>query len=135
LRLAAVIAGGLSLLTGCSPQPTTGEAQRGSTDHTSGSRYSGFILERPLVLSEATARAKFASSQGGSTTLGALQEGHLMLLYFGYTQCPDICPTTMVDVGSALEKVPAQIRAKVQVVFITTDPAGAATRAVIRRRS
>lgn len=49
-------------------------------------------------------------------------QGHPTLLYFGYTHCPDICPTTMADIGLALRKVPATLRAKTEVVFVTTDP-------------
>ncbi len=45
------------------------------------------------------------------------------MLFFGYTNCPDDCPTTMADIHSALSEVPAAIRAKTQVVFVTTDPA------------
>ncbi|HVV29320.1 MAG TPA: SCO family protein, partial [Mycobacteriales bacterium] len=49
--------------------------------------------------------------------------GHLTLLYFGYTNCPDVCPTTMADLGAALRKVPASVARDVRVVFITSDPA------------
>jgi protein SCO1/2 len=46
-----------------------------------------------------------------------------MLLYFGYTNCPDICPTTMADLGQALHRLPPQVQAHTQVVFVTSDPA------------
>lgn len=52
----------------------------------------------------------------------AATAGHPTLLYFGYTHCPDVCPTTMADIATALREVPAQVRAKVDVVFATTDP-------------
>lgn len=48
--------------------------------------------------------------------------GKLTYLYFGYTHCPDTCPTTMADLARALEQQPAAVRAKVSVVFVTTDP-------------
>jgi protein SCO1/2 len=47
--------------------------------------------------------------------------GHPTLLYFGYTHCPDVCPTTMADIAQALEVVPATIRKITYVVFVTTD--------------
>lgn len=48
--------------------------------------------------------------------------GKYMLVYFGYTTCPDVCPTTLADVTSALDSLGAPAD-KVQPVFITVDPA------------
>ena len=48
--------------------------------------------------------------------------GKYMLVYFGYTTCPDVCPTTLADVSSALDAMGKQA-AEVQPVFITVDPA------------
>ena len=44
------------------------------------------------------------------------------LLFFGFTHCPDICPTAMADAAAALRAVPTGLRGQVQVVFVTTDP-------------
>lgn len=49
--------------------------------------------------------------------------GGLLLTYFGYTYCPDICPTTFADVRSALRKLPAAQRRRVTVAMVTVDPA------------
>jgi protein SCO1/2 len=48
--------------------------------------------------------------------------GKATLLYFGYTHCPDECPTSMADVASALRKTSPAVADKVAVVFVTTDP-------------
>jgi protein SCO1 len=56
----------------------------------------------PFVLSEATA--------------------DLVVVYFGYTHCPDVCPTTMTDLHGALDRVPEDRRDDVQVVMVTIDP-------------
>ena len=85
--------------------------------------FDGDHLDRPITLTASAAAASFRSSAGGSTTLAALQRGHLMLVYFGYTHCPDVCPTTMADLGLALRQLPAQIQQATQVVFVTSDPA------------
>ncbi len=44
-------------------------------------------------------------------------------MFFGYTNCPDVCPTVMADVASALTKLDKSVRDQVQLLFITTDPA------------
>jgi protein SCO1/2 len=49
--------------------------------------------------------------------------GRPTLIYFGYTHCPDICPTTMSNIAVAKKQLPKAEQAKLQVVFVTTDPA------------
>ncbi|MFC6881014.1 MULTISPECIES: SCO family protein [Actinomadura] len=49
--------------------------------------------------------------------------GRTTLLFFGYTHCPDICPTTMADAAGAMSLLSPEQRAKVQVVFVSADPA------------
>jgi protein SCO1 len=48
--------------------------------------------------------------------------GKLMLVYFGYTYCPDVCPATLNTISAAMEKLGAA-GAQVQPIFITVDPA------------
>lgn len=50
-------------------------------------------------------------------------EGYLTLLYLGYTHCPDICPTHLLDLSKVLEVMDPALVERVRVVFITTDPA------------
>jgi len=45
------------------------------------------------------------------------------IVFFGYTHCPDICPTTMTDLAKVVKKLPAAIQKQIQVVFISVDPA------------
>ncbi len=47
--------------------------------------------------------------------------GKYMLVYFGYTFCPDVCPTTLQAVADAMDKLGPDA-AKVRPVFITVDP-------------
>ena len=49
--------------------------------------------------------------------------GTATLLYFGYANCPDVCPTHLSNIAAALKKMPADEQARVRVVFVTTDPA------------
>jgi protein SCO1/2 len=47
--------------------------------------------------------------------------GKLMMIYFGFTYCPDICPTDLQNMGFALDEL-GQAADKVQPLFITVDP-------------
>ena len=47
--------------------------------------------------------------------------GKYLLVYFGYTSCPDVCPTTLNEVSSAMTKLGARA-ARVQPLFVTVDP-------------
>jgi protein SCO1/2 len=49
--------------------------------------------------------------------------GRLVLLYFGYTHCPDVCPTDLVAIASALKALGPRAAAHIQPIFITLDPA------------
>jgi protein SCO1/2 len=51
----------------------------------------------------------------------ARTQGRPTFVYFGYTHCPDECPTAMADLAAALRKSPPDLRAKAVVVFVTTD--------------
>jgi len=48
-------------------------------------------------------------------------KGKAVVVFFGYTQCPDVCPTTMAEMASVMQKLGPQAD-QVQVVFITVDP-------------
>jgi protein SCO1/2 len=60
---------------------------------------------------------------GGKTVTDKDYRGKWLLVYFGYTHCPDVCPTTLAAVSAALDKLPANDRSKVKALFITVDPA------------
>jgi protein SCO1/2 len=48
--------------------------------------------------------------------------GNIVLVFFGYTSCPDVCPTTLAEIKSALEKIGEEKASQVKVVFVTVDP-------------
>lgn len=58
--------------------------------------------------------------QGRVRTLDDFK-GRVTVVFFGYTQCPDVCPTTMHEVAQAKQALGAQ-GARVQGVFVTVDP-------------
>jgi protein SCO1/2 len=49
-------------------------------------------------------------------------KNHVRLLYFGFTTCPDICPTTLSNVKQALKKLSEEEKKQVKLFFITVDP-------------
>ena len=46
----------------------------------------------------------------------------IVLLYFGYTYCPDVCPATMSELAQAMRQLTPQQQEQVQVIMITVDP-------------
>jgi protein SCO1/2 len=62
-------------------------------------------------------------TEGKPFSLASSTDKRLTLIFFGYTHCPDECPTTMATLASAMLQLDAADRANVQVVFVTTDPA------------
>lgn len=59
--------------------------------------------------------------QTGKRRTDADFRGQMMLVYFGFTYCPDICPTDLQAIGLAMDQLGAEA-AKVQPLFITLDP-------------
>ncbi|MFC5719834.1 SCO family protein [Streptomyces gamaensis] len=49
-------------------------------------------------------------------------KGHPVLLYFGYTYCPDVCSTVVADMAAAAKQLPKAEQEKLRIVFVTTDP-------------
>ena len=68
--------------------------------------------------------------QGGDFTLQSANgpvgladfRGSAVLLYFGYTWCPDVCPTNLGFIAQALEQLQEAERARVRVLFVSVDP-------------
>jgi len=61
-----------------------------------------------------------ADHNGKPRTLSDFK-GKVVVLFFGYTQCPDVCPTTMAQLAGVMQKLGSQAD-QVQVLFVTLDP-------------
>jgi protein SCO1/2 len=48
-------------------------------------------------------------------------KGKVVLMFFGYTQCPDVCPTTMAELAGVMKEL-GPLADQVQVLFVTVDP-------------
>lgn len=59
---------------------------------------------------------------GGTLRTIADYRGKTLLVFFGFTHCPDVCPTTLQEAAEALRLLPAEKADRFQVVFVTLDP-------------
>ncbi|AEV15356.1 hypothetical protein TCCBUS3UF1_3080 [Thermus sp. CCB_US3_UF1] len=57
----------------------------------------------------------------GPVRLGEMG-GRLVLLFFGFVHCPDVCPTTLIALKRAYERLSPEEQARVRVVFVSVDP-------------
>lgn len=48
--------------------------------------------------------------------------GKLVLLFFGYTNCPDVCPVTLANISRAMKNLTSEQAAQIQVIFVSVDP-------------
>jgi len=81
-------------------------------------------LGRTVITGQATVGGPFRlTDQAGKTVTDADFRGRYMLVYFGYSFCPDVCPTTLSVMSQTLQKLGADYSRRIVPVFITIDPA------------
>jgi protein SCO1 len=80
-------------------------------------KFNGYVLPVPVKAPEVMLR-----SANGPIRFEDFQ-GEYVLLYFGYTTCPDVCPTSLANLKMALSALSPEEAAEVQVIFISVDPA------------
>ena len=100
-------------LSGCS----TGKAPAKAASLTAGATYHGVepepVPSRPSYV--------LTDTSGNRFDFAAQTRGRPTFVYFGYTHCPDECPTAMADVAAALRRATPELRKQARVVFVTTD--------------
>jgi protein SCO1/2 len=106
-RAPALVIGLLLALTACG-----GSAQGDGELH-------GHRLDPPFPVSA----TPLTDTDGQPYSLTKDTDKPLTLVFFGYSHCPDICQTVMSNLGSAMTRLDQQDRDRVDVVFVTTDPA------------
>ncbi|MBK7317006.1 SCO family protein [Candidatus Villigracilis affinis] len=80
-------------------------------------QFHGSVFQEPKLAAEIVLR-----SASGPVRLSDYQ-GKITLLYFGYTSCPDVCPTSLANLKLTLGNLSPEEAAQVQVVFVSVDPA------------
>jgi protein SCO1 len=78
----------------------------------------GQVLDPPFTVSTQA----LVDTDGQPYSLATSTDKRLTLVFFGYTNCPDICGTVMGNLASAMTRLDDRDREQVDVVFVTTDP-------------
>lgn len=104
VRLIAVLLAVAGLAAGC------GEERKVSLH--------GTVVDPPFTVAADT----LTTTEGASYSLAEDTSAELTLVFFGYTQCPDICPAVLSSITSGLVKLTEEQRDQVDIVFVTSDP-------------
>jgi protein SCO1/2 len=80
----------------------------------------GWLMDAPVP----KPALRLTDTGGQVFDLRSETDGYVTLLFFGYTNCPDICPVHMATLGAAFKKLRPEVRNQIKVVFVSTDPEG-----------
>ncbi|MDQ0960390.1 protein SCO1/2 [Streptomyces sp. B4I13] len=83
-----------------------------------GKQQAATVLDQPF----AKPALVLTDTRGAAYDLRKETDGHPTLVYFGYTNCPDVCPLTMSNIAVAKKQLPKAEQDELRVVFVTTDP-------------
>ncbi|MCX5012796.1 MULTISPECIES: SCO family protein [unclassified Streptomyces] len=117
VTVAALLAAAALTLTACGGEP----AKTGSVTQIAGGQSknkAATVLDRPFTKPELV----LTDTTGKPWNLREQTKGKPTLIYFGYTNCPDVCPLTMSNIAVAKKALPKADQDNLQVVFVTTDP-------------
>ncbi len=90
------------------------------TDSADGERELAGIVRDPAPVVDATAVPSLTTP--GTDVVFRAEPGGFEAVYFGYTNCPDVCPTTMSDWAVTLRRLPEDLASQVGTVMVTVDP-------------
>lgn len=117
-RLGLLAAAAALALTATACSSTDETAPLATISDSSADSFAGTLLTDPqvprpgLVLPDTTGELYDLRAQDDVVTA----------LFFGYTECPDVCPTAMADLAAAKRSLPAAAQQRTEVVFVTEDP-------------
>ncbi|MHB1225137.1 MAG: SCO family protein [Gemmatimonadaceae bacterium] len=101
---------GLAGLAGC-------DAVREAASGVPGGGFRGVELSEPAPAPE----LRLTAADGSTFDLAA-ERGHVVLLFFGYTHCPDVCPTTLADWARVRAALSDDEASRARFVFVSVDP-------------
>ncbi|GGY29666.1 SCO family protein [Streptomyces djakartensis] len=114
---AALLAAASLTLTACgsggdSDKPVTVVSEQAGSDK------AATVLDQPFEKPDLV----LTDTHGKKYDLREETKGKPTLIYFGYTHCPDVCPSTMSNIAVAAKQLPKAEQDKLRVVLVTTDP-------------
>ena len=115
----AVALGFFGTVSACGGPSSSSSASSGFVvDSAPSSLFDGDQLTQPFTKPNVT----LTDTSGKLFNLVQGTKGKLTLVYFGYTHCPDVCPTTMATIAATMRTLTPTQAAQIDVVFISSDP-------------
>ncbi len=105
----------IALLVGCTPPSMENATVTRAVDP---SGFLGAALTEPYTMPNQT----LTDTSGRAYNLTTSPSKPVTLMFFGYTKCPDVCSGVLADVAQAMSRLDEVDRAKIQLIFVTTDP-------------
>ncbi|WP_238480180.1 SCO family protein [Eikenella glucosivorans] len=105
------------LLAGCPARQSGDSAASAAASAVAPAPFHGADLRQELIGGDFTLTAHSGQTVGLSSF-----KGKVVALIFGYSHCPDVCPTHLLTHAQALAQLPPEQAGQVQVLFISVDP-------------
>ncbi|MEV6667942.1 SCO family protein [Streptomyces nigra] len=115
---AALLAAATLTLTACGGGEDDGASPVTVVSEETGSDKAAIVLDKPFEKPDLV----LTDTHGEKYDLRKETAGKPTLVYFGYTNCPDVCPTTMSNIAVAKKQLPEAQQDELRIVFVTTDP-------------
>lgn len=108
--LRVLAAGAVAVVAGCAGGQSS-----------SGAELRGLVRDDPLVVADVVVTEVDRNGAQQALTLRAAPD-ELLVVYFGFTSCPDLCPTTLADLRAARQRLSDDRAARVDLAMVTVDP-------------
>jgi protein SCO1 len=115
---AALLAAATFTLSACGSGPDSSDSPVSVVSEDTGSEKAAIVLDKPFEKPDLV----LTDTQGKKYDLREETKGRPTLIYFGYTNCPDVCPLTMNNIAVAKKQLSKAQQDELRVVFVTTDP-------------
>jgi protein SCO1/2 len=115
---AALLAAASLTLSACGSGDNDADQPVSVVSEDSSAQRAATVLDKPFEKPDLV----LTDTHGEKYDLREQTAGKPTLIYFGYTNCPDVCPLTMNNIAVAKKQLPKAEQDELRVVFVTTDP-------------